>query len=220
MGCPDHKRPLYLAASIKQIPIKRALVDTGAFVNLIPLSTLQATGISERKIQGCPMEVTRIRRKGRVHRRPHSVVAKSRPHSFSSLVPCSENRGILSCAFGRQWLHKYRLVPSTYHQCVKGRLNGRMIRIAVNPSPFEQAKAHLVKTMFYNQWASSGESSISKPRGTFVPKWKDIQDDPEPNLGELLARKRKRREASATESNDTSQCIRVRGPDGRIMYKL
>ena len=50
VGHPDHRRPLYLAASINQIPIKRALVDTGAFVNLIPLSTLQAAGISERKI--------------------------------------------------------------------------------------------------------------------------------------------------------------------------
>ena len=58
VGYPDHRRPLYLAASINQIPIKRALVDTGASVNLISLSILQATRISERKIQGCPMEVT------------------------------------------------------------------------------------------------------------------------------------------------------------------
>ena len=64
VGYPDHKRPLYLAASINQIPIKKALMDTDASVNLIPLSTLQATGISERKIQGCPMEVTRFGGKG------------------------------------------------------------------------------------------------------------------------------------------------------------
>ena len=57
VGYPDHRRPLYLAASINQIPIKRALVDTGASVNLIPLSTLKAAGILERKIQGCPIEV-------------------------------------------------------------------------------------------------------------------------------------------------------------------
>ena len=50
VGHPDHRRPLYLAASINQIPIKRALVDTCASVNLIPLSTLQATGILEKKI--------------------------------------------------------------------------------------------------------------------------------------------------------------------------
>ena len=112
------------------------------------------------------------------------------------------------------------MVPSTYHQCVKGRLNGRIIRIAANPSPFEQVEAHLVETMFYDQWVPSGESSVSKPRGTFVPKWEDIQDDPEPDLRELLSRKRKRREVSATESDDTPQCVRVRGPDGRIVYKL
>ena len=36
----DHRRPLYLAAYINQILIKRSLVDTGAFVNLIPFSML------------------------------------------------------------------------------------------------------------------------------------------------------------------------------------
>ena len=56
VGYPDHRRPLYLAASINQIPIKRALVDTGASVNLILLSTLQVARISKRKIQGCPMK--------------------------------------------------------------------------------------------------------------------------------------------------------------------
>ena len=64
VGYLDHRRPFYLTASINQIPIKRALVDTGASVNLIPLSTLQAAGISERKIQGCPMEVTGFGRRG------------------------------------------------------------------------------------------------------------------------------------------------------------
>ena len=66
---------------------------------------------------------------------------------------------------GRPWLHKHQLVPSTYHQCVKGRMNGIMIRIAANPSPFEQAKAHLVETMFYDQWTPSGESLVSKQIG-------------------------------------------------------
>ena len=87
--------------------------------------------------------------------------------------------------------------------CVKGRLNGRMIRIVANPSPFEQAEAHLVETMFYDQWAPSRESSVSKPRGTFVPKWEDIQSDLEPDLKELLAQKRKRKEAPAAELDNT-----------------
>ena len=64
VGHLDHKRPLYLATSINQIPIKRALVDTCAFVNLISLSTLQAAGISKIKIQGCLMEVTGFSERG------------------------------------------------------------------------------------------------------------------------------------------------------------
>jgi len=59
VGYSNHKRPLYLAASINQILIKRALVDTGASMNLIPLNTLQAAEIPNSKIQGCLMEVTR-----------------------------------------------------------------------------------------------------------------------------------------------------------------
>ena len=50
VGYPDHRRPLYLEASINQILIKRALVDTGVSVNLIPLSTLLEVGISKMKI--------------------------------------------------------------------------------------------------------------------------------------------------------------------------
>ena len=53
VGYPDHKRPFYLAATINQIPVKRALVDMGASINLIPLSTLQAARIPKSKIQGC-----------------------------------------------------------------------------------------------------------------------------------------------------------------------
>ena len=71
---------------------------------------------------------------------------------------------------GMSWLHKHHLIPSTYHQSVKGRLNSRMIQIAANSSLFEQVEAHLVETMFYNEWALSRGSSVSKPQGTFVPK--------------------------------------------------
>ena len=42
---PDHRKTLYPMGSINQIPIKQALMDTSASVNLLPLSTLQAIGI-------------------------------------------------------------------------------------------------------------------------------------------------------------------------------
>ena len=77
-----------------------------------------------------------------------------------------------------------------------------------------------METMFYDQWALSGENSVAKPRGTFVPRWEDVQDDPEPDLRELLARKKKRKEAPAAEPDEIPQCIRFQSLDGRIVYKL
>ena len=74
--------------------------------------------------------------------------------------------------------------------------------------------------MFYDQWAPSGENSVAKPRDTFVTRWEDVQDNPKPDLRELLARKKKRKEAPTVEPDEIPQCIRVRGLDGRIVYKL
>lgn len=85
---------------------------------------------------------------------------------------------------------------------------------------FEQGEAHLVETMFHDEWAPFGESSVSKPQDTFFLKWGDIQDDPKLDLKELLAQKKKRKKAPTSKSSGTPRCIRVRTPDGRIIYKL
>ena len=140
VGYSDHRRPFYLAISINQIPIKRALVDMGTSVNLIPLSTLQAAGILERKIQGCLMEVTGFGGRGKYtigHIQLWLKVGLIASLARFHVVKMEVSYHVL---LGRPWLHMHRLVPSSYHQCVKGRLNGRMIRIAANTSPFEQAE--------------------------------------------------------------------------------
>ena len=181
----------------------------GASINLISLSTLRATGISERNIQGCLLEVTWFRGKGEYTACHFQLWLKVGPVSslvHFLMVKIKVSHHIL---LGRPWLHKHRLIPSTYHQCVKGRLNCRMIRIAANPSPFKQVVAHLVKTIFYDKWAPSGESLVSKPQGTFVPRWEDVQDDPELDLKGLLIQGKKRKEVSTLESNNAPQCVKV-----------
>uniref|UniRef100_A0A2N9G2N7 Uncharacterized protein n=2 Tax=Fagus sylvatica TaxID=28930 RepID=A0A2N9G2N7_FAGSY len=107
---------------------------------------------------------------------------------------------------GRPWLHKHKLVSSTYHQCVKGRLNGKPIRIAANSCPFDQTEAHFVEAALYDDLASTGEPSIVRPCGTPLPVWKDIRDDPETDLQELLERKEKRK-GHEVESGSPPQCV-------------
>ena len=57
---PDHHRPLYLMATINSVQIRRALVDTGASLNLIALSTLETVGLTSRRVLKAPMKITRF----------------------------------------------------------------------------------------------------------------------------------------------------------------
>jgi hypothetical protein len=215
----DHRRPLYLSAVVKDVQVRRALVDTGSCLNLISLSTLQATNVSQQKIQGSPMEVTGFGgvteyTMGHVQLvlRVGPIVALTRFHVVNAKAP-------YHVLIGRPWLHKHKLVSSTYHQCVKGRLNGKPIRIAANSSPFDQTEAHFVEAALYDDLASTGEPSIVRPCGTPLPAWEDIKDDPEVDLRKLLERKKKRKEREA-EPGSPPQCVHVQLPNGCVIYHL
>ena len=55
---PDHRRPLYLMATINGVQVRKALVETRASLNLIALNTLKAIGLTGRRILGAPIEIT------------------------------------------------------------------------------------------------------------------------------------------------------------------
>ena len=147
-------------------------------------------------------------------------MAKSGADSLLGPFAYSEIKSFISYIIRKTMVAQTPTGPVYLSSIREGRLNGRMIQIVANLSSFEQAKAHLVETMFYDEWALSSKSLVFKPQGTFVPRWEDVQDDPEPDLRKLLARKKKRKEAPAVEPDEMPQCLRVRGLDDRIVYKL
>jgi hypothetical protein len=102
---------------------------------------------------------------------------------------------------------------------VKGRVNRKPIRIAANPTPFDQSESHFVEAALYDEVASVGEALLAKPVGIPLPKWEEIKDASEVDLRDLLELKRKRREEASTNKSQP-QCVRVRLPDGRIVYRL
>ena len=90
---------------------------------------------------------------------------------------------------GRSWLHKHRLIPSTYHQRVKGNLNGRPIRIPANSNPFSQGEVNFVETVFYNELVLDDESPIPRTSGASALE-KEEEGRGTYNLRNLLDRKR------------------------------
>uniref|UniRef100_A0A2N9E3P2 RNA-directed DNA polymerase n=1 Tax=Fagus sylvatica TaxID=28930 RepID=A0A2N9E3P2_FAGSY len=202
---PDHRRPLYLSATINEVQVRRALVDNGSCINLIPLSTIQAAEIPQKKIQGAPMEIKGFGGVGEYTKghiqlvlKVGPVVAFTRFHVVDSVVP-------YHILLGRPWLHKHQLIPSTYHQCVKGRLNGKPIRIAANSAPFDQSESHFVEAALYDEVNPAGEASLAKPIGIPLPKWEELRDALGVDLRDLLEQKKKRK-AEASTSKSQPQC--------------
>ena len=85
-------------------------------------------------------------------------------------------------------------VPSIDHQCVKGRFNGKPIRIPANHTPFDLSEAHYFEADFYDEFTLCGEDAMSKPIGTLLPNWEVIEKESEVDLRGILDKKKKKRE--------------------------
>uniref|UniRef100_A0A2N9I2Z5 Uncharacterized protein n=1 Tax=Fagus sylvatica TaxID=28930 RepID=A0A2N9I2Z5_FAGSY len=89
---------------------------------------------------------------------------------------------------------------------LKGRLNGKPIRIAANSAPFDQSESHFVEAALYDEITPAGEASLAKPIGIPLPKWEEIRDAPGADLRDLLEQKKKRK-AEASTSKSQPQCM-------------
>ena len=210
---------LYIVAQINNIHIRRALVDTDASLNLIPTSTLKAAEISLSQVLGTPMEVAGFAgmqentiRSIQQILRVGPIVALTRFYVIDSAVS-------YHALLGQPWLHRHKLVPSTYHQCVKGRFNDKPIRIPTNHTPFDLFEAHHFEADFYDEFTPCGEDATSKPIGTPLPDWEVIEEELEVDLKGILDQKKKKRERKEVPSSRSQlRCVQIQLLDGHFGY--
>ena len=118
---------------------------------------------------------------------------------------------------GRPWLHKHRLIPSTYHQYIKGRLNRGLMRIPANRNLFNQGEVNFAETMFYNELELDDESPTPGTPGAPILEEEEEGGRGTLDLRNLLERKRQKRELSSSGSRE---CVVVRELGGRLIYHL
>ncbi|GKU96143.1 hypothetical protein SLEP1_g9414 [Rubroshorea leprosula] len=192
------------------------LVDTGSSFNLIPLSTIIATRIPQRRLVKSPLSIV-----GSGNSSEHALgyiqlelkVDVIQSQTTFYVIDAEVSYHIL---LGRPCLHQHKIVPSTYHQCVKGRLNGRVFRISANPLPFDQIETHFVEISFYDELAPSGEAMVSRLGGIVLPAWNDIKDNLDLDLQSVLEQKRQKKEA-AKIVQARPKCTRTVLPDGAAL---
>ncbi|BFG25054.1 hypothetical protein CerSpe_113270 [Prunus speciosa] len=216
---PDHRRPLYLEGQINDVFIRRALVDTGSSVNILPLSVLTAAGIPLSKIVQSQTSISGFGNKSEVTVGYMQVNLKVGPIRSLTKFYVVDVDVAYHALLGRPWLNKHKLVVSTYHQCVKGRIGLRPLRIPGNQAPFNENEAHYSEAEFYTECTGAG-SGPSKDFGTYLPSWTEIRDLSNEELITIVDRERKRHSAVNNHAYDRPQCSKVTLPDGRTVYRL
>ena len=114
---------------------------------------------------------------------------------------------------GRPWLHKHHVVPSTYHQCIKGRLNGKVFKVPASSMPFDETKAHFVEAAFYDELAPAMGAQVSSLVGVPLLEWNAIKNDPEWDMRQVLDQKREKK-----AEKSSPKCLKTILPDEKVVY--
>ena len=122
------------------------------------------------------------------------IVALTRFHVINAKV---SYHVLLGCP----WIHKHRLIPSTYHQCIKVRLNGRPVRIPANRNLFSQGEVNFAEIIFYDELEPDDENPVpGTPGAPILEEEEEERGRGARDLRNLLERKRQKRELSSSGS--------------------
>ena len=112
----DHLRPLYLEAWINGVHIRRALVDTGSSINIIPLAVLTAAKIPLKRIIKSEIQITGFGNKSEMCMGFIQLDLQVGPIKSQTRFNVQDVDVSYHVLLGRPWLNKHKLIGSTYHQ--------------------------------------------------------------------------------------------------------
>ena len=165
----DHKynllnnKPLYVEAKINELVVKRALLDNGASMNLMPKHVFKALLHGQEHF--VPLEVTFFgftlaQSKIIWHIIVNLKVGPSRsPTRFHVFVEKTSYHLLL----GRPWIHIHNCIPSTLHQCLKANIKGQTIHVSVTKAPFTLDEVHLAEAILFDEAALAKTNAITQP---------------------------------------------------------
>ncbi|KAK9921974.1 hypothetical protein M0R45_030464 [Rubus argutus] len=217
---PDHRRPLYVEAQINDVFVRRALVDTRSSLNIIPLYVLKAARIPQSRIVKSEMKISSFAKADEVsigYIQLDLRVGPIRSWTKFQVLDVNTSYHVL---LGRPWLNKHKLVPSTYHQCVKGQVGLKPIRIPGNQLPFHQSEAHYIEAQYYNEFTSDGGITPFEVSGVPLPIWHDIRDLSDEDFPMMSKRAKTQNNESSAYAQVPPWCSRVVMTNGRTIYRL
>ncbi|PON46362.1 Aspartic peptidase domain containing protein, partial [Trema orientale] len=204
----SHNKPLYVEAVVNELKFKRALVDNGSSVNIMPWQTFKAADIPENRLitQATPLVTfasNAYATKGHVN--VDLQVGPLRAPTKFYVIEADVSYHLL---LGRPWIHHNYAIPSTLHQCLKAVKGKKEILIPATKAPFSQEEVHWIEAVFFDEVAN--DVNETRPCGVSLAPPGDEE-----------------RSLSASSQNETNliekdepTVKRIRLSDGRILYEL
>ena len=147
---PNHNRPLFVSVEHRNKLVRRALIDQGSSINILPLHVLFELGYTKENLMPDDTTVNSVspvpcESLGTVCLHI-SVGPFSLPHKFCIL----EVNPMWHMLLGRPWIHDHRCVPSSWYQCIKSAPSkGGQIRVWGLRNPFALEEAHFADAAFF-----------------------------------------------------------------------
>ena len=115
----DDDRALYVTAFLGASQTKRALIDTGASINILPLPAFNAMGILRERIIPKPTQVAGVGALQQNTLGHMSLDLRVRPIRAPTLMHVMEGNTSYHIILVCPWLKANKAMASICHQCVK-----------------------------------------------------------------------------------------------------
>jgi hypothetical protein len=160
LECDDHNRPLYIEGNIASAHLRRILIDPGSAVNILSVHSLTRAGYTVDDLDPTVVVICGFNNQGASALESITVKIQMSSFSFKARFFVIDSNTSYSALLGRPWIHKYHVVPSTLHQCLKFLDNkGEQHRIAANPMSYSIHESHHADAKYY---FSSSESNVQQ----------------------------------------------------------
>lgn len=200
-------------------------MDATLALNIISLHVLDDIGIPREKIQKQPFEVSSFN-----VNQTYTVGSISlgltvglirTAHRFHVI----DSQMSYHLLLGRPWIHRYKVVPSTYQECLKAIWRGKNVYINATGIPFQRDEAHFSEAQYFDEPAEEGEVIIVQPRGVLLPAWEDLEGNkmktnPSAQTSMQHPRPSKKQKKGKAAQQEDGTFEKVQLADGRTVYVL
>jgi hypothetical protein len=119
LECDDHNRPLYIQGNIASAHLRRILIDPGSAVNILPVHSLTRARYTVDDLDSTEVVICGFNNQGTSALGSITIKIQMSSFSFKARFFVIDSNTSYSALLGRPWIHKYHVVPSTLHQCLK-----------------------------------------------------------------------------------------------------